>query len=155
MRLRSIIRSSDLTADKRREIDEIIIAYNEKLFSQKKINKKYFSMLLLELIGCEYLFSVIPTTGIPTYDEFVSYDSNSDEFSKLVKIYEKGVSDWFEKTFEAMNYYVTLDSDEIKTETILNLIFIAGAEGQIKYNRKNKLAMICRMLYRMFGLSLR
>jgi len=155
MRLRSIIRGSDLTADKRREIDEIIISYNEKLFAPRTVSKRYFALLLMDLIGCEPLFSVIPTTGIPTYDEFTLYDSNSNEFSILVKLYEKGVSDWFEKIFESMNYYMTIDSDEIKTEVILNLIFIIGAEGKIKYNRKNKLAMICRMLYRMFGLSLK
>ena len=75
--------------------------------------------------------------------------------NELVKIYEKGVSDWFEKVFDALSYYITLDSDEAKTEIILNLIYIAGAEGQVKFNRKNRLAMICRMLYRMFGLSMK
>lgn len=154
MRLRSIVRSSDLTADKRREIDEIIISYNEKLFSKNNWSKRYFSHFLMELTGCEYLFSVVPTVGIPTYDDFMTYDSCSEEFSKLVKAYKKGVGEWFEKIFEALNYYVTIDSDETKTETILYLIYDAGAEGRIKYNRKDKLAMICRMLYRMFGLSL-
>lgn len=154
MKLRSIIRNSNLTADKRREIDEIIVSYNTKLFAANSVKKKYFSSLLMDLTGCEYLFSVIPTYGIPTYDEFNSYDSKSKEFSKLVTNYKSGVHDWFERTFEALNYYVLLDSDEIKTETILCLIYVAGAAGRIKYNRKSKLAMICRMLYRMFDISL-
>lgn len=155
MKLRSIIRSSDLTPDKRREMDEIIISYNERVFATSNVSKRHFASLLMELIGCEYLFSVIPTKGIPTYDEFTAYDSDSAEFSKLVKIYEKGVTDWFEKVFNALSYYITVDSDEIKTEIVLNLIYIAGAEGRIKFNRKNKLAMVCRMLYRSFGLPLK
>lgn len=155
MKLRAIIRGSNLTPDKRREIDEIIISYNSKIFGANTIKKKYFAALLTDLIGCEYMFAVIPTYGIPTYDEFNAYDSHSKEFSALVKRYENGVSEWFEKTFDALNYYVLLDSDKIKTETILFLIYFAGAAGQIKYNRKSKLAMICRMLYRMFGVSLR
>lgn len=155
MRLRALIRSSDLTPDKRRELDEIIMSYNDKVFAVARTPKKHFGELLMELIGCEYLFSVIPTKGIPTYEEFTSYESGSPEFTRLVKIYEKSVSDWFEKVFDALSYYITLDSDEAKTEIILNLIYIAGAEGQVKFNRKNRLAMICRMLYRMFGLSMK
>lgn len=155
MKLRSIIRSSNLTPDKRREIDEIIMSYNQRLFSQKIISNRYFGSLLMELIGCEYLFTVIPVSGIPTYDEFISHNSKSDEFTRLVKNYEKGVADWFDRIFEALNYYVMFDSEELKTEVILKLIYFAGAEGQIKYNRTNKLAMVCRMLYRMFGISLK
>lgn len=155
MKLRAVIRSSELTVDKRREIDEIIMSYNDKIFDAQDVNKKYFADLLMELIGCEYLFSVVPFRGIPTYDEFTSYDSNSPEFALLVKNFEKGVSEWFDKVFDALSYYITIDSDEKKTEVILNLIYIAGAEGQVKFNRENKLAMICRMLYRMFGISLR
>lgn len=153
MRLRAVIRASELTANKRREYDEIL-SVHEKVFLQKNVKRSDFAALLMEIIGCEYLFSVIPTTGIPTYDEFMFYDSDSKEFSKLVKMYKKGVNDWFEKFFKAIDCYITFDSDEIKAETILYLIFNAGAEGVVKYNRKNKLAMICRMLYRIFGLSL-
>ena len=131
------------------------MSYKNKVFAVARTPKKHFGELLMELIGCEYLFSVIPTKGIPTYEEFTSYESGSPEFTILVKIYEKSVSDWFEKVFDALSYYITLDSDEAKTEIILNLIYIAGAEGQVKFNRKNRLAMICRMLYRMFGLSMK
>ena len=61
---------------------------------------------------------------------------------------------WFEKIFNALSLYVTIDSEKIKTELILFLIYIAGVGGQIKYNRNNKLAMVCRMLYRMFSIEL-
>lgn len=155
MRLRSIIRASDLTVDKKREIDEIIVSYNEKLFVKSAVNKYYFASLLMDLIGCEYLFAVIPTSGIPTYKEFSAYDSHSDEFRKLTKVYKESVSVWFEKVFHALDYYVTLDTDFVKTEVILSLIYIAGSEGKIKYKRNDKLAMTCRMLYRMFNIPLK
>lgn len=154
MKLRSIIRGSGLTADKKREMDEIISSYNEKLFSQKNFSRKYFGQFLMELIECEHLFSVIPTTGVPTYDEFLTYDEQSQEFKSLVRTYKSGVSEWFEKTFNALSLYVTINSDEVRTELILFLIYIAGVGGQIKYNRKNRLAMICRMLYKMFSIKL-
>lgn len=119
------------------------------------MNRKKFGNLLMDIIQCEHLFEVIPTEEIPTYDEFMKYDGGSPEFSRLVDKYEKGVAVWFEKVFNALGFYLTLDSDEIKTELILSLIYVAGAGGQIKYNRKNKLSMVCRMLYRMFGINIR
>lgn len=154
MKLRSIIRASDLTPDKKREMDEIISSYNEKLFSTQHYRMVDFSSLLMDLLNCSHLFEVVPTTGIPTYDEFMSYDSKSPEFSKLVALYKESVSIWFERVFEALSCYATIDSDEIKTELILKLIYIVGNGGQIKYNPKNRLAMICRMLYRMFDIDL-
>lgn len=144
-----------MTVDKKREIDEIIVSYNEKLFVKSAVNKYYFASLLMDLIGCEYLFVVIPTSGIPTYKEFSAYDSHSDEFRKLTKVYKESVSVWFEKVFHALDYYVTLDTDFVKTEVILSLIYIAGSEGKIKYKRNDKLAMTCRMLYRMFNIPLK
>lgn len=154
MKIRSIIKRSELTADKKREMDEIVLSYNEKIFSQKNCDRKYFGQLLMDLVECDHLFEIIPTTGIPTYTEFLEYDENSKEFRDLVNEYEEGMEVWFEKIFNALSLYVTIDSEKIKTELILFLIYIAGVGGQIKYNRNNKLAMICRMLYRMFSIEL-
>lgn len=154
MKIRSIIKKSELTADKKREMDEIVLSYNEKIFSQKNCSRKYFGQLLMDLVECDHLFEIIPTTGIPTYTEFLEYDENTKEFRDLVTEYEEGMEVWFEKIFNALSLYVTIDSEKIKTELILFLIYIAGVEGQIKYNRNNKLAMVCRMLYRMFSIEL-
>lgn len=154
MKLRGIVKASGLTADKKREIEEIISSYNEQLFATRCCNRKKFGSLLMDIVECERLFDVIPTKGVPTYDEFVKYGSRSKEFSRLVDKYEKGVAAWFEKIFNALEFYLVLDSDEIKTELILSLIYIVGVGGQIKYNRKNKLSMVCRMLYRMFGINI-
>lgn len=154
MKLRSIIRNSDLTYDKKREMDEIISSYIDKISYQKNENKTDMGKLLMDLVECEQLFNVVPLTGIPTYDEFMEYDSESEEFRKLVDRYKSGVEVWFEKIFSALSLYLTIDSDEIRTELILALIYISGVGGQIKYNRKNRLAMVCRMLYKMFNIQL-
>lgn len=154
MKLRGIIKTSDLTADKKKEMDEIITSYNERLFAKQNKSREVFGRLVMDIVECEHLFEVIPTDGVPTYNEFMKYDSGSKEFAKLVRKYEKGVSTWFEKVFEALGFYLVLDSDKTKTELILSLVYIAGVGGQIKYNRDNKLAMICRMLFREFGINI-
>lgn len=154
MKLRGIIKSSDLTVDKKREMDEIINSYNDRLFTSQNISGKEFGRLVMEIIECEHLFQVIPTYGVPTYDEFMRYDSGTKEFAMLVKKYEQGVSNWFAKIFDALELYLVLDSDRVKTELILSLIYIAGIGGQIKNNRNNRMAMICRMLYREFCINI-
>lgn len=153
MKLRSIIRNSGLTSDKKREMDEIIASYNDQIFQQKS-SRENLGKLLMDLVECEQLFSVIPMQGIPTYDEFMRYDSKSEEFRDLVARYKQGVVEWFEKVFHALSIYLTIDSDEIRTELILFLVYISGAGGQIKYHRNSRLAMICRMLYEMFDINL-
>ena len=153
MKLRSIIRNSGLTSDKKREMDEIIASYNDQIFQQKS-SRENLGKLLMDLVECEQLFSVIPMQGIPTYDEFMRYDSKSEEFRDLVARYKQGVEEWFEKVFHALSIYLTIDSDEVRTELILFLVYISGAGGQIKYHRNSRLAMLCRMLYKMFDINL-
>lgn len=154
MKMRSIIRSSDLPVDKKREIDEIVLSYHDKVFAKQTLNKYYFGNLLMELIGCEQLFAVIPTDGIPTYSEFVAYDSKSQEFSKFVKNFEANVQLWFERILDALSYYVTLENELVKGEVIVDLLYVSGKAGKVKYYKKDKLAMICRMLYRLLGIQL-
>ena len=154
MKLRSIIRASQLPADKKREIDDIVLSYNERLFTGAKINKHYFGNLLMELIGCEHLFSVIPTSNIPTYKEFMAYDSSSPDFARFAKRFENNVQAWFEKMLQALALYITLDDELIKGQIIIDIIYVIGKRGMVKYYQSDKNTMICRMLYRMLGIKL-
>lgn len=154
MRFRSIIRDSGLTTDKKREMDEIILSYNDRIFAKQTCSRKDFGQLLMELVECEGLFSIIPTIGVPTYSEFMKYDSKSAEFKQLVDRYETAVERWFEQIFNALSNYVIINSDEVKTELIISLIYVAGIGGQIRYNPQSRLAMLCRMLYRMFEIKM-
>lgn len=154
MKLRSIIRASQLPVDKKREIDDIVLSYNEKLFTNGKINKHYFGNLLIELIGCEHLFAVIPINNIPTYKEFMSYDSSSTDFAKFAKKFENNVQVWFEKILQTLSLYITLDDELIKGQIIIDIIYVIGKRGMVKYYQSDRNAMICRMLYRMLGIKL-
>lgn len=154
MRLRSITRESSLPVDKKRELDDIIRMYSEKFPLGKKFNCYYYGMLLLELIGCEQLFTIIPIDDIPTYKEFCMIPSPSKEFSLMLKAYEKNTEKWFEKIYEALSFYIFLDDEKIKAQIILVMLFVMGSGGKIKYYENSKLAMLCRMLYRQLGLPI-
>lgn len=153
MKLRSVIKNSGLTGDKKREMDEIVSGYNKRLFETQSRSRKVFGQLLMELIGCEGLFQVIPMDGIPTYNEFAKYDADSAEFASLVRRYEKGTESWFERFFKALDLYLVMDSDKAKAEVILLLLEVAGNSGKIKLYRNSRITMLCRMMYRIFEID--
>jgi hypothetical protein len=155
MKLRSITRASSLPVDKKRELDDIILSYNDKFTAGAPFDKKHFGNLLLEMIGCEQLFSVIPLDGIPAYREYMEYAAGTEEFSKLLDAYEMGSFAWLEKFMSALSYYVTLTDEAILTETVVDLLYVCGSGGNIQDPKKSKLPMLCRMIYRKLGLSLK
>ena len=155
MKLRSITRASSLPVDKKRELDDIILSYNDKFTAGIPFDKKHFGNLLLELIGCEHLFSVIPLDGIPTYKEFMGCDADTKDFSGLMETYEVSSFAWFEKFMSALSYYVTISDEAIIAQTVVDLLYVCGSGGNISDLSKSKLPMLCRMVYRKLGLSLK
>lgn len=155
MRLRAITRSSTLTPDKKRELDDIVRSYNDKFPMNIPFNKYQYGELLLELTGCEQLFKVIPLDNIPTYKQFISMDSNSKEFSDMVDLYRRNTQLWFEKFFKAFSLYISLDDETVKATVILDMLYAIGHGGVLKYYPHSKPAMLCRMLYRELGISLK
>lgn len=155
MRLRAITRSSTLTPDKKRELDDIVRSYNDKFPMNIPFNKYQYGELLLELTGCEQLFKVIPLDNIPTYKQFISMDSNSKKFSDMVDLYRRNTQLWFEKFFKAFSLYISLDDETVKATVILDMLYAIGHGGVLKYYPHSKPAMLCRMLYRELGISLK
>lgn len=155
MRLRAITRSSTLTPDKKRELDDIVRSYNDKFPMNIPFNKYQYGELLLELTGCEQLFKVIPLDNIPTYKQFISMDSNSKEFSDMVDLYRRNTQLWFENFFKAFSLYISLDDETVKATVILDMLYAIGHGGVLKYYPHSKPAMLCRMLYRELGISLK
>ena len=154
MKLRSITRASLLPADKKRELDDILRSYNEKFPVGIPFNRYYYGKLLIELTGCEQLFTVIPMDYIPTYKKFDSLDSDSKEFTDMLRLYKKNTQDWFEKIFSSLSLYASLEDEKVKASVILDMLYAIGYGGKIKYYQDSKLAMLCRMLYRELGIPL-
>ena len=154
MKLRTFIKASTLPNDKKRELEEVILSYNDKLTSSRGINKYYFGNLLIDIIGCDYLFKVIPKYDIPTYNEFSSYDSDSDEFAIFIQEFESSVTRWFEDMFNALKKYVSIDDENVLSQIIIDMLYPIGHGGMVRYYKNDKMAMICRMLYKMLNIPL-
>lgn len=154
MKLRTIVRESELTSDKRAEINEKILLYNDRIFENNQYTKMDFCKLLLDLVECEGLFFAVSTDGIPTYEEFEEYDSESEEFTNMIENYQNSVEMWFEQIYNALSNYITLDDETTKVELILYLIYVIGKEGNIIKYPTDRMSMICKMLYRIFELKI-
>lgn len=155
MQLRAITRASMLPSDKKREFDDIISEYNEKFPNGESFNKYYYGKLLIELTGGERLFDIIPLNDIPTYKEFDHIDIGSKEFSQMMILYKRNAEQWLEKIYEAISYYISVDDEIIKINIILDMLFVKGHGGRIRYYSDDKLAMLCRMIYRQLGKEMR
>ena len=151
---RLYFQNSTLPNDKKRELEEIILSYNDKLTSSQGINKYYFGNLLIDIIGCDYLFKVIPKYDIPTYNEFSSYDSESEEFAIFIQQFEVSVTGWFEDMLNALKKYVSIDDENVLSQVIIDMLYPIGHGGMVRYYKNDKLTMICRMLYRMLNIPL-
>ena len=92
---------------------------------------------------------------MPTYRQFNAMDSDSGEFSDMLNLYKQNTQEWFEKFFSALSLYVLLDDEYVKATVILDMLYAIGYGGKIKYYPDSKLAMLCRMLYRQLGISLK
>ena len=73
----------------------------------------------------------------------------------MLKRYKQNVQIWFEKFFSSLSLYVTLDDEQVKANVIVDMLYVMGLGGKIKYYQNSKLAMLCRMLYRLFDISLK
>lgn len=145
MRLRSITRMSALPIDKKRELDDIILSYNDKFSSGETINRWEFGNLLLELIGCEQLFAVIPMNCIPTYTQLCRYEEDTEEFVEMMDAYERNTVDWLDKFMAALPLYITVQGEALLFEIMVDMLYVMGDGGEIR-DMDKKLPMLYRMV---------
>ena len=146
MKLRAITREAELPADKKREIDELIASYNDKVFMAKDIDRMPVSELLMDLIGCEGMFTAVPPTGLPTYNDINNADRD-DLAERLEPHYEYCLGVWYERLEKALAHYVTLATEQQRTELLDYLIYKAGKGGQMDQYPDEVLPVACMMYY--------
>ena len=73
----------------------------------------------------------------------------------MVDLYRRNTQLWFEKFFKAFSLYISLDDETVKATVILDMLYAIGHGGVLKYYPHSKPAMLCRMLYRELGISLK
>lgn len=150
MKLKSILRESMITPDKRREFDDIILQYAETYNKQKRHNSDLFGRLLFDVIGCEEIFKILPIDGIPTYNEFNEYDIETDEFRIIYDNLMKGADCWRAKVMEALKLYVYME-EEVELDAVMIMLRVIGKKGNAMESPNDRFVMLYRILCNILG----
>ena len=128
--LGEIIRRSSLQRDRKDELEEITELYKKYKAQSLKLTDKMLGNLFLEIIGCEGLFDIIPTTGIYSDEGLDKLLKKLSEKEKN-KLREKIIAakdTWVQKMETAMEQYISVES-EIKRCALIYMLAVKGEEG--------------------------
>ena len=56
--------------------------------------------------------------------------------------------------FNALKKYVSIDDENVLSQIIIEMLYPMGHGGMVRYYKNDKMAMICRMLYKMLNIPL-
>lgn len=150
MKLKSILRESMITPDKRREFDDIILQYAETYNRQKRHDSDLFGRLLFDVIGCEEIFKILPIDGIPTYNEFNEFDIETDEFRIIYNNLMKGADCWRAKVMEALKLYVYME-ENVELDAVMIMLRVIGKKGNAMESPNDRFVMLYRILCNILG----
>ena len=152
MKLKSILRESMITPDKRREFDDIILQYAETYNKQKRHNSDLFGRLLFDVIGCEEIFKILPIDGIPTYNEFNEVDIESEEVRSIYENLWEAAACWTAKLMEALDLYVYMEG-KIKLDAVMIMLRVIGKRGNAIESPNDRFVMLYRLICDILGID--
>lgn len=111
--LGKIIRTSNLEADRKQELMEIVDLFKNYRLQSLKLSEEIIGRLLLEMIACDALFNVIPDKNIYTMSKFLAIGEKSqDEAFSLIGKQQKYCSEWVHLLESVLDKYVTVTAEE-------------------------------------------
>ncbi len=114
--LGDIIRRSSLEQDRKTEFSEITELYKKYKTQSLKMTDDMLGNLFLEIIGCEELFNIIPTTGIYSRDTLYKKLENLSEKEQEILYSDimREVARWKWQMSEALEKYISVEEDTKK-----------------------------------------
>ncbi len=111
--LGKIIRNSNLTADRKQELMEIVELYKYYRQKSRKLNEKMIGHLFTEMIACGALFDVIPKNKIYTMARFnEALVKNADDFMEITVKQIEHCSEWVHTMETVLSHYVNISAAE-------------------------------------------
>lgn len=125
----NIIMDANVTADRREELNELYELYN-RLKKPLGLGDTEIGILLMEIIGCENLFDIIPTKELYTGNQFIEITSaeEEDEEDEIYNNLIKTSRTYVRRIENALDEYVSVD-DEIKRKALTYMVAYKGDKG--------------------------
>lgn len=148
MSLRGIIRSSNVPGDKQRELTDIVSAHTQGLTGPAGTTRREIGFLLIDIMGCEQLFEVLPMDGVMTYREYEKIMRNERASQKATKAIRDGAKQWFERALDAFELYAHIPDVATREAVILDVLLAAGNNGDFRNAPQSRVALLCWMVHR-------
>lgn len=144
LKLRTVIRNSDIPIDKKKDFEEIILRYY-KMLEKDEISESNLGNLYLEIIGCESLFEIIPQNGLWSYFELEHMMENlSDEdFNEVLNDFDNNCIRWLELFVSSLSSYISGIDKKTLNKIIIEMLKEITNNGE---NNSNKLSMVYHSL---------
>lgn len=155
MSLRRIIRSSHVPADKQRELTDVVSSHTQSITGSQGARRGEIGSLLIDLMGCEQIFDVLPTDGVMTYREYGRVMRDERASQKATKEIRAGAQRWFERAFEAFELYANIPDPRTREAVILDILLAAGNNGDFRSAPQSRVAMLCWMVHRSKKIEMR
>lgn len=129
--LGDIIRRSSLAQDRKDELCEITELYKKYKTQSLKLTDNMIGNLFFEIIGCEGLFDIIPTTGLYS-DESLNQKLAKVDESVHEKIFDEimaSTTRWLFQMENAMERYISVEPD-IKRCALMYMLAVKGESGK-------------------------
>ena len=125
----NIIMDANVTADRREELGGLYELYN-KLKKPLGLGEAEIGILLMEIIGCENLFDIIPTKELYTGNQFIEITSaeTEDDEDEIYNNLIKASRTYVRRIENALDEYVSVD-DDIKRKALTYMVAYKGDKG--------------------------
>lgn len=155
MALRPIIRSSSVPSDKQRELTDIVSSHTQSLSGPSGASRRAIGSLLVDLLGFEHLFDVLPMDGVMTYREYGKVIHNERASQKATKEIRAGAQRWFASAMDALELYANIPDKGVREKVLLDALLSVGNNGDFRGAPQSRVAMLCWMVHRSKKIEMR
>ena len=133
--LGDIIRRSSLEQDRKSELAQITELYKKYRLQSLKLTEQMLGTLFLEIIGCESLFDIVPTTGIYNDNQLYNRLEKTPEemYEQIYKELMDATERWQHQMENAMEKYISVEP-EVKKCALTYMLAVKGTEGDLQEN---------------------
>ena len=142
-KLKEIINTSEIDAEKKKDFEEIIVRFNHDLLKTRSkgcLSIADIGSYYLDLSGCEGLFDAIDDDRIKTLKAFDSIESEK-EFDDAVETQKVLVLKWEKRFLDALPLYIAIEDNQLKYD-----VFFAMLECMDKEHHGSKINLIYQTL---------
>lgn len=132
VKLRTIIRNSEILREKKEELTEIVYRINDMLEKYGTIDKRSLGKFYLEFASCNRLFDVLKTDKVPNFNQMNDlYEPDGTCPQRVFNLICKEGLNWFNTFNKAIQQYINLNNPITAHNIIMTMLNCITNDGNI------------------------